>query len=299
MQGTGLEMEPRDMEEGTGARRTRGLSDARAAMLLLRAGSIVWRGFDVPSLRRWNQAQVQDSQTSGDIQTSWAQAERRMAVRPVSDPAFRHYGEQHHFHAMVQKSDKVSRSELVHFPQRGTAEGSEYYYRWSTWFPEKDDSGQPAFPIGEATAGVWQVITQWHQAGHSGVPPVQFSAKRDRDRNPYIGLELEKLPPHKGELHTVWRAPLTYNVWHNFILFMRYSNKANRGEVRLWYSKGPGLPQLQVLTTGRVITTATQGGQGPYLKHGLYRSARFYGQRVSHIVHCGMVEGDSLAAVLP
>jgi hypothetical protein len=269
-----------------------GASDALAAMLLLRSRGTVWRGFDVSDFGRWNQTQVQDAETGGRISTAPPLAQRRMQLRFVSDPGRRHFGEEREFHVMVKESSAVSRSELVHFPSRGTPEGAEYYYRWSTLFPQRDAAGNAAFPVGPAQRGVWQVITQWHQASDLGSPPILFCAKQLPDGTPYIGLELG------GRSAAVWTTRLLYDVWHNFVLFVRYSNRAAHGLVRLWYSTGTDLP-LRVASSWRVRTTASRGGKGPYLKHGLYRSKKYYGQRVSHIIHCGMVEGDSLNAVLP
>lgn len=255
----------------------------------------LWRGFDSPDFTAWDQTQVQDSRTGGKISTSLELAKSVMSVMPVADPALRHFGEPYNLYVTVRKRiDGVSRSELVHFPKNGTPEGQQYFYRWSTWFPKEDAQGKLLFPIGPGVGGVWQVFTQWHHASDQGSPPAAFSVKNDKNGAPYIGLEFN------GDAAS-WTTPFQYNAWHNFVVRVKYSNKTQNGhpvgEVELWYSTGTALPQP--VRTWNVMTTATQGSQRPYLKQGLYRSQKFYGERDSYLIHSGVMEGLSLRSVFP
>ncbi|MBZ4371440.1 heparin lyase I family protein [Corallococcus sp. AS-1-6] len=258
------------------------------------AAAPLWRGFDSPTFAAWDQTQVQDSRTGSTISKTPEMANSVMSVRPVADPALRHFGEPYNFYVTVRKrTDGVSRSELVHFPKNGSKDGQQYFYRWSTWFPKEDAQGKKLFPIGPGERGVWQVFTQWHQASDQGSPPIAFSVK-NKNKKPYIGLEFDGNEPS-------WTVPFEYNEWHNFVVRVKFSNKTKDGhpvgEVELWYSTGTDLPQP--MGSWNVMTTATKGSQRPYLKHGLYRSQKYYGERVSYLVHSGMMEGLTLASVFP
>lgn len=258
------------------------------------AAAPLWRGFDSPDFAAWDVTQVQDSRTGNSISKTLEMAKSVMNVQPVPDPAYRHFGEPYNFYVSVRKrTDGVSRSELVHFPKNGSNEGQVYFYRWSTWFPKEDAEGNLLFPIGPGTQGVWQVFTQWHQASDQGTPPIAFSVKNKSDK-PYIGIEFN------GN-EASWTAPFLYNEWHNFMMRVKCSNKTQNGhpvgEATLWYSTGTALPQA--VRSWNVMTTATQGSQQPYLKHGLYRSQKFYGECVSYLIHSGMMEGLSRESVFP
>ncbi|MBZ4420619.1 polysaccharide lyase [Myxococcus sp. RHST-1-4] len=222
-----------------------------------------------------------------------------MLVRPI-DPGSNPFAEPYRFDLAVRPCNGVSRTELVHYPVNGTPGGAKYFYRWSTLFPLGESEFNSAFPIGPGTQGIWQVFTQWHQASNTGSPPIAFSAKREKSSNaPYIGLELSM--PGTPYPIGVWKAPFTYNEWHNFVVSVVYSNSSSQGEVGLWYSTGWAIPPQAVQTWNLKTTASTNPNDkttGPYLKHGLYRSQKYYGQRHSYVAHCGMVEGDSLAAVL-
>lgn len=302
MQDTDFGVEPQDSGERTAAEQAPEPLDALAAMPRQKAAGVIWRGFDSPDFSNWDNYQVQDDETGGVIQNRSPLAAERMVVKPVEDLTHRHYAELYNFYVHVTVNPchtGVSRSELIHRPARGTAEGIEYYYRWSTWFP-RDLKKHIEFPVGPGIGGVWQVITQWHQASDSGSPPLLLSAKSNKNtqNEPYIGLELsERSEP------LVWKTPLVYNTWHNFVLFVRFSNTISDapdkgGKVKLWYSTHMSLPQPVTPFLSVRTTSASDVTKGPYLKHGLYRSKDFYGPLVSHLVHCGIVEGDSLDSVL-
>ena len=311
MQERGFGGGPDKGAERRGAFQPPGMLDSRAA--LARGVGVLWRGFDVQNISRWWTGQIQDESIPGDKHTVFTDLDstnlnnpallERIAVRTFERPEWRHFDEDYLTFVTVHPNRKkkngqwvpqprgVSRTELTHAPVGGALEGSEYFYRWSTWFEERDSEGKIAFPIGDGIGGVWQVFTQWHQASNTGSPPFQFSVKRRRDGSPYIGLEFGVQP-------AVWTTPFHYNVWHNFIVYVKYSNRGH-GQVGLWYSIYSELPQ-QVGPFWSVNTTAATGRNSkPYLKQGLYRSANYYGLRYSRVVHSGITEGSTLESVWP
>ena len=147
------------------------------------------------------------------------------------------------------------------------AEGSEFFYSWSTLFPED-----------YASVRTWQVFTQWHQAGCCGSPPIAFYTNGEEVRVDLGGGV-------SGGL-TVWRVPLVRGVWHTFVLHVRWSEDPSRGWIEIYYDGALSLPK-----------TLGHTGAGTYVKQGLYRDAAV--APTETIFHAGMVKGTQLSDVQP
>jgi Polysaccharide lyase len=164
-----------------------------------------------------------------------------------------------------------NRNELVYVGEEyepEVAQGSEYYYSWSTLFDE-------SFP----SANTWQLFTQWHHTGLTGSPPVEFYV---------FGEELRMRVG--GELASdVWSAPLQRGVWNDFILHVKWSADPNVGFVELYHDGQVVVPRKSMATM--------YAGQGVYLKQGLYRNDTVAPQGV--VFHDGFTVATELADVLP
>lgn len=141
------------------------------------------------------------------------------------------------------------RAELV--KHDSSSEGKEYYYGWSTLFP--DD-----YPM----AAAWQVFMQWHHPGSNGAPPVRFVLGCSAAD---CGTPLPDTLFFIVDGKTVWtKAPVTRGSWHDFVLHIKWSANSSVGFVELWYDGQLVLPK-------RFVRTLYSSGDTNYLKMGLYR----------------------------
>jgi hypothetical protein len=133
-------------------------------------------------------------------------------------------------------------------------------YEWSTLL----DRSYPTVP-----AGVWQVITQWHQGDGDtgGSPPIAFIIVDDR-----IKLQLHRTDAagQSVEIATYDVAPLDRGTWHRFRMEVRWS--LSDGYVKVWHDG-----QQKVNRAGIPTLFPPRAGSGApssaYLKLGIYRKA--------------------------
>ncbi len=209
----------------------------------------------------------------GDFETGntsqWAKEEIRSPDRlQIVDTPVREgrYAMRH----LVKQGDSVvgsgNRSELLSMTMEPV--GSEYYYRWSTFFPS-------TFP----SADTWQVFTQWHHDGCCGSPPVEFFVVSDT-------LYL-RTGGSSGKVH--WSAPLKKGQWQDFIFHVKWSADPKVGFVELWHNGALALPKTPAQTMF--------AGSLNYLKTGLYRDASISQDGV--LFQDAMVQATQLSDVLP
>ncbi|HYO57524.1 polysaccharide lyase [Archangium sp.] len=225
------------------------------ALLLptLASASTVWKGdFETGNLSQWDREQSVSS--SRLLVVSSPVREGRYAlkttVRQGDDPI----------------DSSGNRNELLYLDRE--APGSEFFYKWSTFFP----SNFPRSPK-------WQIFTQWHHAGSGGSPPLEFYVVDDQLRLRVGGSS--------GKI--VWRAPLQRAQWNDFVLHVKWSPDPKVGFIELYHGGKRVLPLMKVATQ--------YSGQRNYLKLGLYRDASISQEGV--VFHDGVIQATRLEDVMP
>jgi hypothetical protein len=163
----------------------------------------------------------------------------RFVVRPGNDP-LRSSGE---------------RAEAYYFT--GEHEGTESWWRWSTYFPT---GFRP-------NSGGWNVFTQWHQTLHTCPPPIAFEV------NNYLSPAKLRLHLNGGTLNLstcratyskYWNfVTLRRNRWYNFIFHVKWSGSASVGFVKLTLNGRVVIPLTHIATLYK--------GQGVSVRQGFYR----------------------------
>jgi hypothetical protein len=139
------------------------------------------------------------------------------------------------------------------FRRSSEREGDESIWTWSVLFPSEFRSNPNS---------TWNVFTQWHHSGTSGVSPVLFEVHNKS------GYERLRFSVRGGDQarpkRRAWSLePLVRGKWYEFVLRVRWA--ADRtGSVQLWVNarrvvSAVGLPTLYA-------------GQSVYLKQGFYRA---------------------------
>jgi hypothetical protein len=85
-----------------------------------------------------------------------------------------------------------------------------------------------------------------------------------------------------------WQTALERGKWHDFIFEVNWSEDPSVGYFQVWYDG-------QVVVPKQSGATLLPGGQGVYLKQGLYRDASV--TETQEIYHTGMTLGTTLADV--
>ena len=226
---------------------------ASVLLPVIASATPVWTGnFETGNLSQWSAAQ--------------AKATDRLQV--VSDVVREG---RHAVKVTVRQGDKFpgasgNRNELVYMTRE--APGTEYYYKWSTLFPE-----------GYPSQNTWQLFTQWHQEGCCGSPPLEF----------YVVGEEMFLRAGGSEGKVVFNAPLVRGHWNDFVLHVKWSSNPKEGFVELYKDGELVVPKTMV---------ATQfGGERNYLKMGLYRDDSI--SQVGVVYHDGFAMGTTLEDVMP
>lgn len=210
----------------------------------------VWRGdFETGDTSQWSKTQA----VSAD----------RLSV--VSSPVREG---QYALKATVRQGDDPigasgNRNELVYFGNE--AVGSEYYYKWSTLFPDDYPSEK-----------TWQLFAQWHHFGCCGSPPLQFIVNGEQIMLAGVGK-------------TVWTAPLERGKWYDFIMHAKWSPDPAEGFLELWVNGEKVVPRMAVATMFPNDTN--------YLKLGLYRNSTI--APVGVVYHDGFTMATALEDVLP
>jgi hypothetical protein len=158
-------------------------------------------------------------------------------------------------------------SELCCGPVPREAEGSDYWYAWST-----------LFPVGWVAPYRWGIFLQWH-SDWGLPPPLDFNTSTDS-----VWLQI-----HAGAVASTdcasgcgWEVERNIQVlktlsvgrWNDFILHVHWSAYP-RGSVEIWH-RVAGEPRFQkVLTLRRVPTMQRYGSQiaGMYTLWGFYRGS--------------------------
>jgi uncharacterized protein (TIGR03382 family) len=219
----------------------------------LASAAIVWKGdFETGNLSQWDRTQSVASNRL--LVVSDVVREGRYALR-----------------AMVRKGDdpiKASgnRNELLYMGLEPS--GSEYYYKWSTLFPQN-------FP----RSSKWQIFTQWHHEGLNGSPPLELYVVDDELRMRVGGTS--------GQV--VWRAPLQREKWNDFVLRVKWSSDPKVGFVEMYHDGKLVVPLRRMATQYK--------GERNYLKVGLYRDASISPEGV--IFHDGFTMATELKDVMP
>lgn len=159
-----------------------------------------------------------------------------------------------------------NRNELVYLSHE--TPGSEYFYKWSTLFPQ-----------GYPSSNTWQLFTQWHQEGNNGSPPLEF----------YVVGEEMRMRVGGSNGRVLWHAPLQRAHWNDFVLHVKWSSNPKVGFVEL-YKDGK-------LVVPKTMAATEFGSEKNYLKMGLYRDASI--TQTASVYHDGFVMGTSLADVMP
>jgi uncharacterized protein (TIGR03382 family) len=159
-----------------------------------------------------------------------------------------------------------NRNELVYLTQE--TPGSEFFYKWSTLFPE-----------GYPSANSWQLFAQWHQEGCCGSPPLEFYV---------VGEEMfMRVGGSSGRV--LWRNRLVRGHWNDFVLRVKWSADPGVGFVGLYKDGSLVVPKTMA---------ATQfGAEKNYLKLGLYRDNSI--SAVGVVYHDGFTMSTSLQDVMP
>jgi uncharacterized protein (TIGR03382 family) len=219
----------------------------------LASASTLWKGdFEPGNLSQWSRQQ--------------SVASDRLLV--VSDVV--HEG-RYALKVTVKKGDNPisasgNRNELLYLSRE--TPGVEYFYKWSTMFPE-----------GYPSSNTWQLFAQWHQDGCCGSPPLEF----------YLNGEEMRMRVGGGSGKILWRAPLQRGHWNDFVLRVKWSADPKVGFVELYKDGQLVVPKTMV---------ATQfGSEKNYLKLGLYRDASI--SQTASVYHDGFTMGTSLQDVMP
>jgi|GEM_PF-4164855 len=155
-------------------------------------------------------------------------------------------------------------SELDPFWQ---TEGKRTWYRWWTRW----NSGEYP-PVPERIPGqpAWQVFTQFHQLG-DGIPPVAFNVVTNRVMADGVlrsgeWIVLDTLTDGLNDVEQRPIAPLTRDVWHEFIVRIRWSNSKDTGLVEVWYDTSIRNPPTLTVRARTLVDGSN------YVKQGLYRN---------------------------
>jgi uncharacterized protein (TIGR03382 family) len=217
------------------------------------SAATVWKGdFETGNLSQWSRAQsvaADRLQVVSDVVREGSKA-LKVTVRKGDNPI----------------AASGNRNEVLYLTQEPP--GSEYYYKWSTLFPEDYPS-----------ANTWQLFAQWHQDGCCGSPPLEF----------YVVGEEMFLRVGGSNGKVVWRGPLVRGSWNDFVLRVKWSSNPKEGFVEMYKDGELAVPKTMA---------ATQfNGERNYLKLGLYRDNSI--SQVGVVYHDGFTMGTTLEDVMP
>jgi hypothetical protein len=207
----------------------------------------------------------------------------------------------------------TTRNEVVHSMDSGTSKptfyraGDDRYFAWSTYFPPEfarwtcmgTDSNCPN-GVPNSNYNPWNVVTQFHQNGDSGVNPLGIDLRRTNlsSQNSYALVFLYGYNEGSSD-RELWRQELQAGNWYDFVLHVRFSQGSD-GVLELWVGNNGGTLARQTLAcpggasiTCNVATLYSDGAN--YLKQGLYRNSSIADTSV--IFHKGMRDGDTFADV--
>jgi hypothetical protein len=229
---------------------------------------LLWNGdYQTANFTQWYRLQaVPGGATIVTSPVHNARYAARYRVKPGDDP--------------IDSTGERAEARATH-RQTGGRRGKQYWYAWSTLFPE--DAGLPP------SIGSWNIFTQWHQTKRDGCPPnIAFQADTSHSP-PAIRLRVRGgalvacRPQHDLLRHPV---PLQLGHWYDFVAHIKWSDKPSTGFIELWVDGGKVLPKTR--------TATLYTGQAAYLKQGFYRVAS---PLASTVYHVGPRVGNSFRAV--
>jgi uncharacterized protein (TIGR03382 family) len=217
------------------------------------SASVIWKGdFETGNLSQWTRAQ------------SVASDRLQVETDVVREGSYALKATVHQGDNPINASG--NRNEVVYMTDE--APGSEYFYKWSTLFPEDYPS-----------TNTWQLFAQWHQGGCCGSPPLEFYV---------VGEEMfMRVGGVNGQV--LWQSPLVRGQWNDFVLHAKWSPDPRVGFVEL-YKNGE-------LVVPKTMAATQFGGDRNYLKLGLYRNDTI--SQVGVVYHDGFAMGTSLEDVMP
>jgi uncharacterized protein (TIGR03382 family) len=217
------------------------------------SASVVWKGdFETGNLSQWTRAQSVASdrlQVVSDVVREGSYA-LKTTVHQGDDPI----------------NASGNRNEVVYMTDE--APGTEYFYKWSTLFPEDYPS-----------MDTWQLFAQWHQGGCCGSPPLEF----------YVVGEAMFMRVGGINGQVLWQSPLVRGHWNDFVLHVKWSSDPSVGFVEM-YKDGE-------LVVPKTMAATQFSGDRNYLKLGLYRNDTI--SQVGVVYHDGFTMGTSLQDVMP
>lgn len=211
---------------------------------------VVWSGdYDTCDLSQWTKVQAAKDYSITVLADSGVDGTcaARFEVRQGDDP--------------LSASGDRAEVALTHIAGR---EGQERWFRWYTMWPDSYISWD-----------TWQLFTQWHHAGNTGSPPIEFFVWGEEMR---LNVQDE----------LVWSDTLVRGAWREFVVGVRFSNDADDGWIELWLDGVKVLPR---------IFARTMYDDANYLKQGLYRKDII--TDVGVVYHDGMTMAESVEEVKP
>lgn len=159
--------------------------------------------------------------------------------------------------------------------QTGEQAGTVSFWAWSVYFA----------PGSSSSPGTsWNVFTQWHQSGSTGVQPISFEIANEGNRE-WLRLRVWGGDPNKP-VRRAWRlAPLVRGRWYDFALRVDWAPDRSGG-VQVWLDRRQVVPETR--------TPTLYPGQAVYLKQGFYRAPS---NVTSELYIAGTRRGASLAAI--
>ncbi|WP_415835845.1 polysaccharide lyase, partial [Corallococcus soli] len=226
---------------------------AASLMPALASAGILWKGdFETGNTSQWTRDQ------------SVASSRLQVVTDVVRDGKYA-------LKAIVKQGDDPinasgNRNELLYLTHE--TQGKEYFYKWSTLFPKN-------YPVHDS----WQVITQWHQEGCCGSPPLEFFVRGDK-----INLRVGG-----NTMPVLWQTSINQGNWHDFVLHVKWSSDKKVGFVELYHNGKLALP--------RTYGANQFGKERNYLKMGLYRDDAIKPEGT--IYHDGFTMASTLEDVMP
>ncbi|WP_233583617.1 polysaccharide lyase, partial [Corallococcus sp. CA053C] len=226
---------------------------AASLMPALASAGILWKGdFETGNTSQWTRDQ------------SVASSRLQVVTDVVRDGKYA-------LKAIVKQGDDPinasgNRNELLYLTHE--TQGKEYFYKWSTLFPNN-------YPVHDS----WQVITQWHQEGCCGSPPLEFFVRGDK-----INLRVGG-----NTMPVLWQTSIDKGNWHDFVLHVKWSADKKVGFVELYHNGKLALP--------RTYGANQFGKELNYLKMGLYRDDAIKPEGA--IYHDGFTMASTLEDVMP
>ena len=232
------------------------------------SADIVARGdFQTKNSSQWHLLRGKDPSRQFGIVESPARAGKRYSAQFIVRD-----GDQHG-NTSGERSEVSNLLPKDYPTDRRDGPGDDYYYAWSTYFPQ-------GFP----TVDKWGVITQWHEAT-GGVGSTNLAVRVDTNQRLVL---THNVRPDSADVKVYQLMPnIETGVWHDFIVRVKWSC-GNDGILQLWHKRSNEQQyQKKVDFSGKTAKYTTYCNP-VYKLQGFYRSA---GNTATHtIYHTGYVQ---------